>query len=117
MTTKKTATSSKATSTTKSVPARQTGHDHKWQGQGVEPGSRVAESPEAAATRAEGNALAPVGGSGEPGAAVTIKSTLVPDGRKPEKGEDDPENAEEKRQAAVEEHADASPKHFPHGRL
>lgn len=95
--------------------ASETGHH--WRGGGVEPGTTaVHETAEAAASRAEGNAPVTVaeakdsgGRDRHPGARAMPASA--------EAKADEAENAEEKRQAAAEEHADQPVKHAPHGRL
>jgi len=81
---------------------------HRWRGGGVEPTAPGAEStPEAAAQRAEGNG---------PGDATGTFAWRHPPHAEASPA-DEAENAEEKRQAAAEEHAEQPLKHAPHGRL
>ena len=87
-----------------------------WHGDAVSSGQRTSETPEASADRAEGNAAI---------RADQARERQHPDGRErasegksaPNDSADSQENSEEKRQAAVEEHAAASRKTSPHGKL
>jgi hypothetical protein len=104
---------SKKTSTPTATPAA-------WKGEEVEDRRPTADSPEARASRAEGNT--PVL------ARVAVRQAQVDerdgteteeknDDARPSSASDDEENAEEKRIAAAEEHAAALARHHPRGSL
>jgi len=87
-----------------------------WHGDEVSPSPLVASSAEEAAARAEGNE--PIRADLE--ARDPDHGTYTEKGprRRPKASDPDAdENAEEKRQSAVEEHAALPSRHFPHGRL
>lgn len=98
------------------------GGTHQWQGEAVERGSPVDENAEGAASRAEGNASLGVREALDRDRAAGDPSTFGLAGEDPsaagaQSQEDEAEIEEEKRQAAVEDHAAGPPKHGPHGRL
>jgi len=87
----------------------------RWRGDAVEAGAPAGQSAEEAAARAEGNAPLP----GEAVANGEDRGTFpdqVPR-RRPARGADDAENAEEKRQSAAEDHAQGPSRGPIHGRL
>jgi len=87
-----------------------------WRGDEVSPSPLVASSAEEAAARAEGNE--PIRADLE--ARDPDHGTYTDKGPRHQPRASDPdadENAEEKRQSAVEEHAALPSRHFPHGRL
>lgn len=92
----------------------------EWKGEEVEDGPASADSAEARASRAEGNApilasvVAQQAQAEETGGTKTAeKRAKAP----PSSAADDEENAEEKRLAAAEEHAAALAHHHPRGSL
>lgn len=97
------------------------GGTHQWQGQAVERASPVDEDSEVAASRAEGNAPLDVQQALERDQAARDPATFgleEDDGTaSADSPQDDAESEEEKRQAAVEDHAAGPPKHGPHGGL
>jgi len=89
--------------------------DTRWRGDAVEPAGPAGQSAEEAAARAEGNE--PL--RADEAAQGADRGTFLDRGprRQPAQGADDAENAEEKRQSAAEDHAEA-PGHGPiRGRL
>jgi hypothetical protein len=89
-----------------------------WRGQETRPGAGGSETPEAAASRAEGNA--PVNADDEARRTAEADRSVSrqdPPHRRPAAGADDKENAEEKRRAAAEEHSTSASRRAPHGKL
>ncbi len=87
-----------------------------WHGQETRPGPGGSETPEAAASRAEGNAPLPV-----EEALRRIEETpeeQLGNARSHSKdASDSDENVEEKREAAAEEHATQPSRRAPYGKL